>query len=246
MATHLQKSLKSVLATAAFAALANLCTYAANHKNITLGKIDGRHWFVSPEGKPFFAHGITHVGNRNANLDFQNFSQSCKELGFNAYGYGCPQPLRSDMPYVASWNHLIPISYYRGKNGIKFVDVFDPKVEARLEAGVKTYCKVNAKTSQNVSSVIAGPILDHGRWKTLQARTGSISSATCLETLRAEKPTNFFWKGGKAKVAKHAIRLSFASSPVNIFVSSEKLNENMPPATSYSETVSALTRWTRM
>ena len=150
MATHLQKSLKSVLATAAFAALASLCTYAANHQNITLGKIDGRHWLVSPEGKPFFAHGITHVGNRNANLDFQKFSQSCKELGFNAYGYGCPQQLRQDMPYVASWNHLIPISYYRGKNGIKFVDVFDPKVEARLEAGVKTYCKVNAKTSQNV------------------------------------------------------------------------------------------------
>jgi len=150
MATHLQKPLKTVLATAAFAALANLCIYADNHKKITLGKIDGRHWLVSPNGKPFFAHGITHAGSRLANLDFQKFLEACKELGFNAYGYGCPQPLRKDMPYVASWNHLVPISYYRGKNAVKFVDVFDPKEEARLEAGVKAYCLINAKTSRNV------------------------------------------------------------------------------------------------
>jgi hypothetical protein len=134
----------------AFAVLANLWTHAANSEQITLGKIEGRHWLVMPNGSPFFAHGITHAGNRLANLDFQKLSKACKELGFNAYGYGCPQQLRSDMPYVASWNHLVPISYYRGRNGIKFVDVFDAKVEARLEAGVKAYCLVNAKTSRNV------------------------------------------------------------------------------------------------
>ncbi|MDA9962553.1 hypothetical protein N9D63_06670 [Opitutales bacterium] len=119
-------------------------------ENFSLTKIDGRHWLLTPDGRPFFAHGITHAGNRNAKLNFPKFSEACKELGFNAYGYGCPTQLRSDMPYVASWNHLVPISYYRGKNGIKFVDVFDAKVEARLEAGVKAYCLVNAKTSQNI------------------------------------------------------------------------------------------------
>ena len=132
------------------AVLANLWTYAANPKNISLGKIDGRHWLFSPDGKPFFAHGITHAGNRGAKLDFQKFSQACKELGFNAYGYGCPQQLRKDMPYVASWNHLVPISYYRGKNGVQFVDVFDPKVQTHLEAGIKAYCRINASTSRNV------------------------------------------------------------------------------------------------
>ena len=54
------------------------------------------------------------------------------------------------MPYLASWNHLVPISYYRGKNGVQFLGVFDPKVESRLEAGVKAYCRINAKTSNNV------------------------------------------------------------------------------------------------
>jgi len=116
----------------------------------SLTKINGRDWLLTPEGRPFFAHGITHAGNRLAKLDFKKFSKACKELGFNAYGYGCPQQLRKDMPYVASWNHLVPISYYRGKNGVKFVDVFDPKVEARMEAGVKAYCRINAKTSRNV------------------------------------------------------------------------------------------------
>ncbi|MBT3468999.1 MAG: hypothetical protein HN467_06715, partial [Opitutae bacterium] len=105
--------------------------------NFSLTNIDGRHWLLSPDGTPFFAHGITHAGNRLTNLDFQKFSEACKELGFNAYGYGCPQQLRKDMPYLASWNHLVPISYYRGKNGVKFVDVFNSKVKARLEAGVK-------------------------------------------------------------------------------------------------------------
>jgi len=118
--------------------------------SFSLTKINGRDWLLTSEGRPFFAHGITHAGNQFANLDFKKFSQACKELGFNAYGYGCPQQLRKDMPYVASWNHLVPISYYRGKNGVKFVDVFDPKVEARIAAGVKAYCLINAKTSRNV------------------------------------------------------------------------------------------------
>lgn len=118
--------------------------------NFTLTKIKGRDWLLTPEGRPFFAHGITHAGNQFAKLDFQRFSQACKDLGFNAYGYGCPQQLRDDMPYVASWNHLVPISYYRGKNGVKFVDIFDSKVEARMESGVKAYCRINANTSRNV------------------------------------------------------------------------------------------------
>lgn len=108
--------------------------------NIRLTRIDGRHWLVGSDGKPFFAHGITHVSTNKAKFDFADMSTACKRLGFNSYGYGCPAQLKHDMPYVESWNHLVPISYYRGKNGIEFVDVFDPKVQARLDAGVKANC----------------------------------------------------------------------------------------------------------
>lgn len=109
-------------------------------RNITLTEIGGRHWLVGPDGKPFFVHGITHVSNNQAKFDFAKISKACKELGFNAYGYGCPNELRSDMPFVESWNHLVPISYYRGKNGIKFIDVFDPREQAKLNAGVRANC----------------------------------------------------------------------------------------------------------
>ena len=118
--------------------------------NIRLTEIDERHWLVGPDGKPFFAHGITHVSNNRAKFDFAAISVACKRLGFNSYGYGCPAQLKHDMPYVESWNHLVPISYYRGKNGVKFVDVFDPKEQARLDAGVKANCFRNRNHPHNV------------------------------------------------------------------------------------------------
>jgi len=120
-------------------------------QNITLTEIDGRHWLVDSKGNPFFAHGITHVSTNRAEpeIEFDEISAACKELGFNAYGYGCPPELRSDMPYVESWNHLVPISYYRGRNNVTFVDVFDPKVQARLDAGVKANC-LRSRENPNV------------------------------------------------------------------------------------------------
>ena len=130
-------------------------------KNITIKKINGRHWLVGPDGKPFFAHGITHVSSNRAKIDFVKISKACKELGFNAYGYGCPVQLRSDMPYIESWNHLVPISLYRGKNAIRFVDVFDPEKQAQLEAGVKVNC---FRSRSNPHNVIGYCWTDLGSW----------------------------------------------------------------------------------
>ena len=129
--------------TISFKSFAQTSTLNAENgktEKITLGKIKGRHWLFMPNGKPFFAHGITHASNLDANIDFEEFSKACKEVGFNAYGYGCPEPLRKDMPFIESWNHLVPISYYRGKNSLRFIDVFDPKVQAKLTNGVKANC----------------------------------------------------------------------------------------------------------
>lgn len=129
--------------------------------NIRLTEIDGRHWLVSPDGKPFFAHGITHVSNNRAKFDFAEMSAACKKLGFNAYGYGCPMQLRHDMPYVESWNHLVPISMYRGKNGIKFVDIFDRKQQLKLDEGVKASCY---RSRENPHNVIGYCWTDLGAW----------------------------------------------------------------------------------
>ncbi len=95
--------------------LINLFTksvHAESHtsKPIGLATIDGRDWLVDSRGDPFFAHGITHASNNRNAFDYTEFSAACKRLGFNAYGYGCPPQLRGDMPYVESWNHLVPIT----------------------------------------------------------------------------------------------------------------------------------------
>lgn len=119
-------------------------------QNITLTKIEGRHWLVGPDGQPFFAHGITHVNNQRAKIDLTKIAALCDEIGFNAYGYGCPSQLKSEKPYIESWNHLVPISMYRGKKGVEFVDVFDPTEQARLQKGVKAYC---AKSRANPNCI---------------------------------------------------------------------------------------------
>ena len=121
-------------------------------QRVRLATIDGRYWLVDTNGKPFFGHGITHVSTRRATppINMSKFSRLCKELGFNAYGYGCPPQLKSDMPYVESWSHLVQSAYYRGKEGVKFVDIFDPREQERLEAGVKLNCALGRKTRQNI------------------------------------------------------------------------------------------------
>ena len=127
---------------------------------ITITETEGRHWLVKPNGQLFFAHGITHVSNKDARINYEKFSQACKNVGFNAYGYGCPEPLRQDMPFIESWNHLVPISYYRGKKGVQFFDIFDSKVQKRLENGVKAKCL----SSRDNTNTIGYCWTDLGSW----------------------------------------------------------------------------------
>ncbi len=115
---------------------------AADFERISLTKIGDRHWLVGSDGQPFFAHGITHASNRMVKFDLGEFSTACRKVGFNAYGYGCPDPLRQDMPYLESWNHLVPISMYRnGDKTHQYVDIFDPEEQTRIEKGVKASCR---------------------------------------------------------------------------------------------------------
>ncbi|MEM7783078.1 MAG: beta-agarase [Planctomycetota bacterium] len=108
---------------------------------IQLKNMAGRDWLVGPDGRPFFAHGITHVNNKRSPFNFSQFSTACRKLGFNAYGYGCPPILKKDLPYIEGWNHLVPISTYRGDGSFQFVDIFDPKVQEKLVLGVKASCQ---------------------------------------------------------------------------------------------------------
>ena len=115
----------------------------AEKSAIGLTEIEGRTWLITPDGRPFFAHGITHATNRSLSADYGALSKACKDLGFNAYGYGCPAPLKSNMPYVEGRNY-VPISTYRGKGGgFRFIDIFDPGQQQRLTGQVKQACLQN-------------------------------------------------------------------------------------------------------
>tara|TARA_B100000925_G_scaffold126008_1_gene93992 strand:+ start:19180 stop:20340 length:1161 start_codon:yes stop_codon:yes gene_type:complete len=133
----------------------------ARTEPIRISKIDGRYWLINGDDHPFFAHGITHSGNQSANLDFAAFSRACKEIGFNSYGYGCPPELRSDMPFVESWSHLVKSAYYRGKNNVTFIDIFDPAEQAKLEAGVKFTC---FRSRADRANIIGHCWTDLGSW----------------------------------------------------------------------------------
>jgi len=112
--------------------------------HIRIAEIDGRSWLVDPQGRPFFAHGVTHVNTKHG-VDYKVVAKTCKELGFNAYGYGCPVPLRKDMPYLEGINHVVPVSMYRDKESFQFVDVFDPEVQARMQRQIELLCQRNHK-----------------------------------------------------------------------------------------------------
>jgi hypothetical protein len=65
------------------------------------------------------------------------------------------------MPYVESWNHLVPISTYRDAGSFHFIDIFDPKEQKRLEVEVKASCE---KSLQNPENVIGYCWTDLGAW----------------------------------------------------------------------------------
>ncbi len=122
---------------------ASFTSAAQEQSVIGLAEIEGRTWLITPEGKPFFAHGITHMRNRSLRTDYSAVSRACKNLGFNAYGYGCPNELKSDMPYVEGRNY-VPISMYRASGGsFRFIDIFDPGEQQKLVAQVKQTCLQN-------------------------------------------------------------------------------------------------------
>ena len=110
---------------------------------IHLEEIDGRSWLVDSKGKPFFAHGITHIGTVKIGAPYEKIAEACKDAGFNAYGYGCPDALKDDMPYIASVNHVVPMSLYRGDGSFSYVDIFDPKVQRRLDGQIRYLCNQN-------------------------------------------------------------------------------------------------------
>ena len=121
-------------------------TTSEEPNRISLAQIDGRDWLIDLEGRPFFPHGVTHVAARGRQGTYDDLGRRLKELGFNAYGYGCPPALKKDLPYLEGRNY-IPISTYRGDGSFQFVDIFDPRVQQQLAEQVRQVCEQNRDKS---------------------------------------------------------------------------------------------------
>lgn len=115
---------------------------ADGQSTIRLREIDGRTWLIGPDDCPFFAHGVTHLKSQHGE-DVMAVGQACKELGFNAYGYGCPNELKTNLPYLEG-RQFVPMSLYQTTDGsFGYVDIFDPKMQAKLEQDIRNVCLAN-------------------------------------------------------------------------------------------------------
>jgi hypothetical protein len=113
---------------------------------IKLAVINGRDTLVAASGKPFFAHGVNHIGQHGARDGAKSVAEACRVLGFNAYGYGTPDDLHDDMPYLESWNDLVPMSLHRVDGSFHFVDIFDPAVQTEIAAKIEKLCVKNRES----------------------------------------------------------------------------------------------------
>ena len=110
---------------------------------IKLAVVDGRDTLLDASGKPLFAHGVNHIGQHGVGSGAKAVAEACRSLGFNAYGYGTPDDLHDDMPYLESWNGLVPMSLHRVDGSFHFVDIFDPAVQREIAEQIAKTCEKN-------------------------------------------------------------------------------------------------------
>ncbi|MGI9244010.1 MAG: hypothetical protein ACR2RV_24650 [Verrucomicrobiales bacterium] len=53
---------------------------SAEENRIRLERIDGRTRLVNPDGRPFFAHGVTHIGSKHGE-DVLEIGRACVAWG---------------------------------------------------------------------------------------------------------------------------------------------------------------------
>ena len=114
-------------------------------------QIDGRWYFVTPEGHAFFSLGATHAiecirldelnlfearyGKREERLA-EFFLERFKEWGYNSSGCGPLSTMETRIPYVATIWTEGPPSFSAGDKS-HFTDIFDPAVQGRLRKRVR-------------------------------------------------------------------------------------------------------------
>jgi hypothetical protein len=115
-------------------------------------ELNGRWYFITPEGNAFFSLGPTHsvevIKQDELNLWETRYKKDetklaelylsyFKEWGYNSSGYGPLPTMEKRIPYVASIWTEGPRSYSAGDKST-YSDIFDPVVQERLRKTVRT------------------------------------------------------------------------------------------------------------
>ena len=125
----------------------------------TLSHLNGKDRLVHPNGEPFVALGVNHIGavardnkrfSQQYHNDWEEFRKHLDEQfarwNMNCVGYGAPGQLQQHYPYFATIT-LAPIEKHRSDpdpsspNGYQFPDPFDPAWAADIEQRVRVLCE---------------------------------------------------------------------------------------------------------
>lgn len=152
----------TVSAICVFFACLPVCSQAfADKENLAVFQLTQsgqRHRLIDPNGQPFIALGVNHIGAvardkeffaRDYHGDWNEFGSHLQEQfdrwNMNCTGYGAPKALQDHFPYFATItiakiekhrSHPDPSSW----NGYQFPDPFDPAWAADVEKKMQESC----------------------------------------------------------------------------------------------------------
>ncbi len=111
-----------------------------------LGKVGGRHSFIDPQGRPFFALGVNHISagmpreKRDDEAWGKAVAQQLRSWNFNCAGYAATPPaLFNQMPFFAFIN-LTHCSHFLPPGQFWFDDVFDRAFQDDVRRRIRRVC----------------------------------------------------------------------------------------------------------
>jgi hypothetical protein len=100
-----------------------------------LEEVDGRHFFITPEGHGFRALGLNHF-HMIKSRDYEQAIQNLRAWGFNSGGYQAPAWQWNRVPHTRGIV-LVPVSNWMTAGKFAFRDVFEPEFLNQLEQNIR-------------------------------------------------------------------------------------------------------------
>lgn len=101
-------------------------------------RIDGREWFITPEGNAMYVLGINHIDTDD---DQQQVRSNLTQWNFNSSGYGAPEPVIEEFPgFISVRLHDAP--HWLPADRFGFTDVFSEEFAEQAEQLIREKCAV--------------------------------------------------------------------------------------------------------